>query len=236
MTKAEVIQRIIDQVKARVYLEVGVRDGETFLRIRVPKKLGVDPLFLISLKQKLSWLKWNPSNFRARYLSMTSDEFFEAYRDLLARIGLDVVFVDGLHTYHQSLRDIQNSLRYLRPDGVIVVDDCNPQSEIAARPAGSPEEIAKLSLPGWDGTWNGDVWKTIVHLRCVYPDLRVTVLDGLDGVGIVTRGVSTPLGIPLSDVARMTYSDLERDRNRLLNLQPMGSVETILSSPLKFAH
>lgn len=32
--------------------------------------------------------------------------------------------------------------------------------------------------------WSGDVWKSIVHLRSIRPDLRVAVLDCDSGVGI----------------------------------------------------
>ena len=47
-----VIQEIIKKTRAKIYLEIGVREGECFLRIRAPKKIAVDPQILISAKKK----------------------------------------------------------------------------------------------------------------------------------------------------------------------------------------
>jgi hypothetical protein len=101
---------------------------------------------------------------------------------------LDVVFVDGLHTYQQALKDVNNSLINLNEKGVIIIHDCNPPHEAAAYPADSYDHAASLSLPGWTGEWCGDVWKTICYLRSHRNDLKIFVLDCDYGLGIVMRG------------------------------------------------
>ena len=58
---------------------------------------------------------------------------------------------------------------FLSPGGVVVLHDCNPNSATNAYPATSLEEVEKLNLPDFTGSWCGDVWKTIVHLRSQQP-------------------------------------------------------------------
>jgi len=217
MKRIEVVQRIMDRKKARTYLEIGVSNGTNFFRIKARKKTAVDPHFRFSAKRKVEWVLKNPRNLGARYCECTSDDFF-------ASIGpadrFDVVFVDGLHTYGQSLRDVTNSLAHLDEGGVIVMHDCNPLSEAAAHPAESFAQAAALNLPGWEGSWSGDVWKTICYLRSQRNDLRVFVLDADGGLGIVTRGKpESPLQLTEEALDRMTYQDLAGDRKSLLNLK-----------------
>ena len=53
---------------------------------------------------------------------MTSDEFFKKNRQ-----NFDIIFLDGLHTYEQTIKDIDNGLRFLNTSGVILVHDCLPK-------------------------------------------------------------------------------------------------------------
>ena len=79
---------------------------------------------------------------------MTSDEFFKKNRQ-----NFDIIFLDGLHTYEQTIKDIDNGLRFLNTNGVILVHDC------------LPKKIWNQIVPRLYGHWNGDVWKAIVHSR-----------------------------------------------------------------------
>jgi predicted O-methyltransferase YrrM len=40
----------------------------------------------------------------------------------------DVIVLDGLHTFEQTLRDLLNSEAYLKPNGVVIIDDVMPNS------------------------------------------------------------------------------------------------------------
>ncbi len=82
---------------------------------------------------------------------MTSDEFFANPPEILIEKGIDLAFIDGLHTYEQSLRDVENCLKYLNPDGIIVMHDCLPSSEAEALP--SLEKAMKH--PEFKGAWTG---------------------------------------------------------------------------------
>lgn len=217
MKRTDVIQGIIDKKKARAYLEIGVFNGSNFFPIKARRKVAVDPSFAFSPMRKLKWTVRNMSNWTARYHQVTSDDFFARGK---GGGRFDVAFIDGLHTYEQSLKDVLNALDSLNDDGVIVMHDCNPPHEAAAQPAASREHMADLNLPGWTGEWNGDVWKTVCYLRSRRKDLRVFVLDCDYGLGIVTKGAPDAcLNLSEDALNNMTYNDLARDRRNLLNLK-----------------
>jgi len=76
MNRVSVIQEIINQKKARTYLEIGVQGGSCFLKLKARKKIGVDPLFTIKKKHKLKSIFKNSTNLFNEYYEMTSDDFF----------------------------------------------------------------------------------------------------------------------------------------------------------------
>lgn len=215
-----VIQEIIKRKRAKTYLEIGVREGECFLKIRAPKKIAVDPHIAISPQKKRKYCLKNLSNLFNQYLEMTSDDYFKGNHEFLPARGLDVVFIDGLHTYEQSLKDVQNALRYLNDEGVIIMHDCSPQSEAAAYPAQSYQHAESLNIPGFTGEWNGDVWKTIVDLRSSRKDLNVFVLDCDQGLGVIVKGQpENGLSYTPEEINSLSYEDLDDKRKHLLNLK-----------------
>ena len=217
MNKTDIIQRVIETRNAQTYLEIGVENGVSFMPIRARYKIAVDPKFAITRKSRIKWLVKNFANWRAEFHEVTSDVYFS--RNQTKRF--DVVFIDGLHTYEQSLRDVVNSLERLNEAGVIFLHDCIPPHRAAAYPSRvSAQQAAELNIGGWTPEWCGDVWKTICHLRSQRSDLRVFVLDGDYGLGVVTRGApESVLNLTKSELDKMTYEDLVRDRVNLLNLK-----------------
>lgn len=209
------INRVAQLINATSYLEIGVRDGRTFCAIDVPVKVGVDPI--PAAPRVASHLR-QPT---ITYFQTTSDRFFS--EGLAPKIALpfDIVFIDGLHTHEASLRDCLNAIRHLSQSGVIFLHDCSPANAARAYPAPSFEAARAASPPGWDGLWNGDVWKTILYLRCTLRHFGIYVIDTDHGIGVVTRLLpALPLGIDVRDIQRMTFSDLAQHRRDLLALRP----------------
>ena len=205
--------------------------GDTFLRIKASHKLGVDPSFEISPTKKLRYYLKNWSNFFNKYFHVDSNTFFDTQHILLSKIGLDVAFIDGLHTFSQTLKDVENTLRYLNKNGVIVLHDCNPLSEVAALPAKSIREIQELNPPGFTGIWNGDVWKTIAYLRATRKDLHVFVLDCDFGLGVITKG--TPenlLEYSAEEVNNLSYDDLASNRQSIINLKDISYLKEFIGT------
>jgi predicted O-methyltransferase YrrM len=187
------------------YLEIGVHTGVVFLHVRAAAKVAVDPDPQIPELKRLL----HPNTvLRGRVIRATSDHFFTA----LARgQHFDVVFIDGHHSFDQSARDIANALSNLRPDGVILVHDCDPPTAESASPD---------PLDAGDGPWCGDVWKAIVQLRATRDDLRVNVLDTDCGVAVIRRGESETIDFDVARLPAMTYAEMRADRQRLLGLTP----------------
>jgi hypothetical protein len=100
----EIIQEIIIRKKYKNYLEIGCDKDQLFSKIKIEKKIGIDPVSGGTIRD-------------------TSDNFFK--NNL---IKFDIVFIDGLHEYDQVKKDIENSLQSLNNNGVIFLHDCIPQS------------------------------------------------------------------------------------------------------------
>ena len=216
--RSTVIHRALGRMRDTTYLEIGVYKGHVFLPVRARRKIAVDPRFRVLPEKKLAHLFTNPWNVFSRYLEMTSDAFFQDHGHLLERHGLSVALVDGLHTYEQALADVENCLRYLADDGLIVMHDCYPPSSAAAFRAGSFEEALEAKPEGWHGQWCGDVYKAVAHLR-TRPDLEVFVLDCDMGVGVVRKAANPrPLDMSEGDIADLSYAELRDRREELLGL------------------
>ncbi|HET9286516.1 MAG TPA: class I SAM-dependent methyltransferase [Gaiella sp.] len=224
MNRIDVVRTALAGVENARYLEIGVKDGECFDAIDATTKVAVDPRFAFRppLGPRLRSALWATTG--TLYFRTTSDAFFDGPARRLA--PFDVVFVDGLHTYEQAYRDVVHALSVLRAGGVVIVHDCSPSSAAAAAPT-----LAQAGeMEGYVGEWNGDVFKAIVRLR-THPDLRVSVLDCDQGVGIVTRGATrAPLELALPEIERLAYPDLERHRARLLDLRPASDLAALLEA------
>jgi Methyltransferase domain len=237
MDRIALAQAIIDTISGETYLEIGVNTGTSFIPIKVHRKWGVDPEYHLTRRRRMKYRVWSLLGKKEeRLFRVTSDEFFVQRHKMLNLHGVDVCLVDGLHTYEQALRDVLNTLRYLKPNGVVLLHDCNPSSELMARPASRIEDLMSQEVPGWDGSWSGDVWKTIVHLRALHNDLEVFVLDCDTGIGVVRKGRPESL-LPYteSDIRSMDYAVLSRHRRELLGLRPSECITEFLQSHLQIA-
>jgi hypothetical protein len=218
LNRVKAVQRALaGRVNPR-YLEIGVSKGLAFRNISADEKIAVDPAFRLSEPTRAQ------ADAKARvthYFETTSDDFFAHQIALLEQRPIDVALIDGMHTYEQVVRDVENTVRYLRDDGVIFLHDCNPATELIGRRAESwADFVAAQKGPLVIGVWSGDVWKSIVYLRSMRHDLRVAVLKCDMGVGVVAKGrPDSTLTYSPAQIEALTYKDLAADRTRLLNLK-----------------
>ena len=243
-TRIQLIQRFIDKLKAERYLEIGVLKGTVLFRINCKLKIGVDPKFRISTGKRISHnLRYKLSNQGTLLVEMTSDDFFKDKVEHLIEKPPQVVFIDGLHTFEQTLKDVYNTLNFLNKSGVIILHDCNPPHKASATPALSiPEAKQKYESEnndgGWTGEWCGDTWKVIPYLLKFCKELDVCVLDADYGLGIVSRKVpcDPPRYAPThydnrntsEFSASLSYADLEADRQGTLNLKKLSDLDEII--------
>ena len=146
----DLIQYLHSVYKFNSYLEIGCDDNQLFSRININEKIGVDPV--------------SGGNYRGK-----SDEFF-----LNNEKKFDLIFIDGLHVYHQVKKDILNSLKFLKKDGFILVHDCLPRS------------LSAQAVPRFRSIWNGDVWKAIVEFR-TYQNLEIFTCLADEGISIIQK-------------------------------------------------
>ena len=181
-SRFEIIQNIITQQKYNNYLEIGCDRNENSSKINIQNKVGVDPL-------------------RGGTLRMTSNDFF---KNNIKKF--DLIFLDGLHTYEQTIKDIDNSLKILNERGVILIHDC------------LPKKIWNQIVPRMYGHWNGDVWKAIVHSRTYnYADTYTCVAD--HGLGIIfKRKNKNILKINTSNFKDLKFKDYFINHKMYMNL------------------
>jgi len=188
------------------YLEIGVQTGSNFKKISADIKVAVDPEFKI------------PGGFSNdkinTYHECTSDDFFNSRKK---NERYHVVFVDGLHTYPQSYKDVENSLKYLHPNGVIVMHDCMPPNRAAAQRS---NDVAK-TMPEFNNVWNGDVWKTVVDLKSHRKDLDIFTINEDFGLGFVSFGSNKNLlKFSKDQIENMTYDAFNNNFELYMNLKP----------------
>lgn len=174
MLRYDIINNVINKHNFKTYLEIGVCDPSVcFDKVICDTKHGVDPG--VEFKE-------NPVDYK-----MTSDDFFY-FLDLQEDPRkYDVVFIDGLHKSYQVKKDILNSLRYLNPNGYIILHDCNPPNNYMAR--------EDYLVDGKYAPWNGTTWKAIYWARTHRSDLNTLTVDTDWGIGIIRNNLklNTPL-------------------------------------------
>ena len=190
-SRIEIIQKIINQNNFKKYLEIGCDKDENFSKIKAETKVGVDPL-------------------RGGTIRSTSDEFFKINKE-----KFDIIFLDGLHTYNQTIKDINNSLDHLNSNGVVIVHDC------------LPKKIWNQIVPRLYGHWNGDVWKAIVHSRTNEKvDTYTCIAD--HGLGIIfKRKNRNLLEMKDQDFKSLKFSDYYKNHEKFMNLITHDNIEKI---------
>jgi Methyltransferase domain len=215
VNRINVIQSWLNRLLQPTYLEIGVCWGFSFAPIRADQKIGVDPrMRMPGPLKRIS--RYNAR--QVRYFEETSDRFFAEHANSMQTTGVDVALIDGLHTYEQSFVDLENVLKYLNRDGLIVLHDCNPKNAAIGRSVSSYEDFRNAHPLRF--LWSGDVWKTIVRIRSTRRDLRALVLNCDFGLGLVRRAPAEALlDYSLEDIRQMSFSDMARERQRILNLK-----------------
>ena len=119
--------------------------------------------------------------------SLPSDDFFarfptlpeaDAFRDADGAVRWDVIFIDGLHTYEQSFRDFENSLRFSHDHTIWILDDTIPNDPYSSLPDQNLCSAYRKHLGFPSMSWHGDVYKTLFAIHAAYPDISYrTVLN-----------------------------------------------------------
>ncbi|MHC4757137.1 MAG: class I SAM-dependent methyltransferase [Planctomycetota bacterium] len=180
--RTDLINYIIETKNYKSYLEIGCFNNHNYDRINATVKVGVDPK--------------NGGTIRE-----TSDDFFNENNQTF-----DLIFIDGLHHSEQVAKDVDNSLKILNQNGMIVLHDCNPLTEDAQKVPRNGQKV-----------WNGNVWRAVVEIRTRL-DVDIAVGDFDYGCAVLLpRPNSSPLVLP-KKITELSYSEFESNRNCWLRL------------------
>jgi len=184
-----ILNLIAEKIKATSYLEIGVQNtANNFDKIKVQDKIGVDP---------------NVQN--SKILPITSDAFFR-----LSSKHFKLAFIDGLHHDDQVKRDIINTWFALKPGGVMLIHDCNPDREDITH------------TPRDSKIWTGNVYKTVCQI--VSP-MKFTV--DVDYGCCILKNNDERLLFNDSDV---TWEQFSANKKQLLNLVSVFDALKIIES------
>jgi tetratricopeptide (TPR) repeat protein len=204
----QVLKRILEAARPRTYLEIGVAQGDSLRLVKAPTlAIGVDPEPQISA----------PLAANQRVFAETSDAFFASH-DVRAELGglpIDLAFIDGMHHFEFALRDFANVERLATPQSTILIHDVYPLDRVTA------ERERRRNF------WSGDIWRLIVLLKKVRPDLSVhTIATAPTGLALVrnldpgSRLLFERHDALCREFLALDYSWLEGDMAGKLNLFP----------------
>lgn len=228
MLRSDVIQRLLDLYPAPAYLEIGVCEGATFHAVRAPRRVAVDPDFRFDIAAAAA----EPANAGAAYHTLTSDAWFtgpgRAER-------FDLIFLDGLHLFDQTLRDLIHAIGRLNPGGAIVIDDVLPVSYGAS--LRNLEESAKFRRmspgPTEPKAWMGDVFKLVFWIRDYLLDWSYATVGDNHGQLVLWREprVADVTPLDIEAIARLEYKDVIF-RPRAYNFLSLGEIVAAVQAQL----
>ena len=200
------------------YLEVGVAKGTTFFSVEASEKHGVDPRF-----------RFEPDSRRSQrnehYHPISSDAFFD--QSLGRKQSFDLIFLDGLHTFSQTLRDFLSSQAIAHSRTIWLIDDTVPSSAVAADPSlDRVQEARRLAGNPDNQTWMGDVFKVIAFIDNFCPQYTCLTTEG--------HGQTVVLPLPrieenkrfpsVKDIDQLDYVDLLLLQDTLFRAKPFQHI------------
>jgi len=227
VSRPAVLRRLTNLYPEARYLEIGVCEGLTFDHVPAARKVAVDPEF------RFDHVAAQAERPGTEYHQVTSDEYFASVVDPAEQF--DVIYLDGLHVGDQTLRDLQNALLHLQPQGVVVIDDTRPPTHLAS----IADRADFFTVRGWLGStdqrWMGDVFKVVWFLASFMPGLTYATIDNNHGQTVLWRRTAPAAPahpvLSMDQIAALTFDDLVLHED-VLHLARFGEIRKALRRDL----
>ena len=218
-----VVQSVLDLFEAPDYLEIGVNRGVTFNAVKAATKVAVDPKFLFDYEQVASEVPGTS------FHETTSDDYFG--RIAGPSTAFDVIYLDGLHTSEQTIRDLVNAISFLKPNGVIVIDDVFPSSYSASLHDRSHTRVLLKSTGDSSGAWMGDVYRLVFFVESFCQQFSYGTVNNNHGQLVLWRQPRDLLPTrTLTEVGEKEYKDLFLEKETF-HCAPLEAIIRRISSP-----
>ena len=200
------INSLLNLCEGKNYLEIGVENVHTFTGINAQLKIAVDPIFRFDFQAM--------QDRNTLFLSQDSDSAYAKLQEV--DLEFDVIYLDGLHTFEQTYRDLLNAIDLLAPGGFILIDDVYPNDEYSF--INNQQEALskrKSSIPPGstlDLSWHGDVFKVVAMVHDFQLNLDYRTFWGFGNPQTVVwdsiHQRRQPRFASIQEIATMNYGQL----------------------------
>jgi hypothetical protein len=219
MQRADVLQPILDLYEAPSYLEIGVQTGFTFHPLKAARKVAVDIEYAFDLDAARAAVAGQDVHFH----TCPSDDYFHR---IAGDDQFDVIFIDGLHSFEQTLRDLLNAIGHLRDGGTIVIDDVIPHTYAASLPTQAQSNAFRAARGIQKIDWMGDVYRLVFFLRDYLPGFSFATLVENHGQTVLwrqPRGLD-PAPRSVEAISRLSFAECHLNLHEAFNIRPFGEV------------
>ncbi|MEZ0471430.1 class I SAM-dependent methyltransferase [Luteimonas salinilitoris] len=218
--RKDAVQGLLSLFDRPRYLEIGVNRGETFHDVIAHEKVAVDPKFLFDVDRARTTVQG------ATYHEVTSDEYFGSI--VRPEERFDVIYLDGLHTSEQTLRDFMSAILFLREDGVILIDDVRPPTYVASLPNRKNFFKVRQFLGSDKKSWMGDVYRLVYFIETFAQQFAYRIIADNHGQAVIWR---KPRKIvphrTISDVGCKTFEDMVIEEDTFPRM-PFGEIVALI--------
>ena len=135
--------------------------------MRVAERTAVDPVFLFDIAERASE--------DTIFAQTTSDEFFA---ELPAAKQYDLIFIDGLHTFEQTYRDLCNCLLHSHWRTPILIDDTLPSDVYSSLRDPGQTQAFRDAARSESSAWHGDTFKVVFAIHDFHLGLDYRTIVG----------------------------------------------------------
>ena len=212
------LQRLRGIGKSSRYLEIGVFKGDVFLHLDgLARKVAVDPKF----RFERAALEGDGVHV---FHEVPSDQYFAQLAT--AQDRFDLVYLDGLHTFEQTLRDFCAVITMMDDDAICLIDDTVPLNWAQAH----PDQHVCIQMRPYCGDqskkWMGDVFKVVYAIHDFFPQFSYATFPG-HGQTVLwkqPRKDFRPFLNNLEKISRLDFTQFVASKDKILNFAETDAI------------